>query len=98
MEVTMANQIKVGDKVKSYDSERRSTGVIGTVLAVNVTEVPMANGKTYSFDCPRYAIRVECNFGFDDNSGDEGTLVYPPMNGIPTWMGRFTDGVEKMEA
>ncbi len=92
--------VNVGDRVRSWDQPDCRTGphahgIIGTVLAVSVRSVPMENGQEYTFDCPRYAIMVEKYF--DENGEtlvDKQHIVYPPMNGTPTWMGNICNGVE----
>lgn len=99
------DDIKVGSKVKSFDcpqyEDRRNHGIIGKVMAVNVTEVPepSAPGGTWTFDCPRYAILIESMF---DEGGVRpaetlGRLAYPPMNGTQSSEGYTCDGVEIYE-
>lgn len=101
--------IKIGDKVRSYDhigrftpeldGDRPNHGIIGTVLAVNVKSVPIEGGREYEFDCPRYAIMVESQFmGKEVTAARQpGLIVYPPMNGTKTTMGETCDCVELAE-
>lgn len=99
------DDIKVGSKVKPFDcpqyEDRRNHGIIGKVMAINVTEVPepAAPGGVWQFDCPRYAIQIESIF---DKRGvrpakNSGQIVYPPMNGIVDDIGYVCDGVELYE-
>lgn len=57
--------IQVGARVIFYTKPLGE----GQVLAVNVLTVPIGDGRTYTFDEPRYAILA-----------DSGQMVYPKMN------------------
>jgi len=58
--------IAVGSKVSVWNSHDGN----GTVLALNVTEVPIPNSaQMYKFDEPRYAVLL-----------NNGKVVYPKMN------------------
>jgi hypothetical protein len=58
--------IKVGSKVSVFPNHDGR----GTVLAINVTEVPVPNSaQMYKFDEPRYAVLL-----------NNGKVVYPKMD------------------
>lgn len=81
-------EIKPGDRVRSYDFEfRRDCYVEGVV--VEITE-PIEG-------CPRYKIRVERLIWDGEVQPLVGTTyAVPPVNGTPTLLGRVTNGVEKL--
>ena len=92
--------IQVGDRVRSFDFPRsreyegeRACFVEGVVEAIT-------DPTTHEWfgDCPRYAVRVDRRvFGGAEHTGEEDTggLVFPPVNGMGTWLGnKLTDGVE----
>lgn len=87
----MADEIKVGDRVRSYDFDiTRQCYVEGVVE--EITE-PMEG-------CRRYKIRVERRTweGEEEPLSDDPELryVYPPLNGLPKLFGGYTNGVEKL--
>jgi hypothetical protein len=96
------NVINVGDRVRSYDfpdisSLKDSCFVEGIVEAVG--HVDQIGGPD------RYTIRVERRVWRGQECSPEeialqflGGRAYPPVNGIPTWLGGVTRGVEKIES
>lgn len=83
------NEIKPGDRVRSYDFEgRRDCYVEGVVV-----EIVERGG------CDRYAINVE-RIVFADKSPSLGRAnlgnIYPPVNGTPKLFGGICNGVEKL--
>jgi len=91
------SEIKVGDKVRSFDfadgewgrdlTGERACYVEGQVISIGM----IMEG------CPRYEILVERDvFGGEESDRRVGTQVYPPVNGTPSTMGGPTDFVEKL--
>jgi hypothetical protein len=86
------NEIKVGDKVRSFDFEgrRNLTGeracyIEGVVMGFREIE-----------GCQRYEIKLTRRvFGGED--GPFAGTMYPPVNGTSTLFGDTTDGVVKIE-
>ena len=94
--------ITVGSKVRSFDfadtlrdgteygrdlEGERACYVEGTVVGFD----------DENFDCRRYKIQVERRvFGgkADDKVDPREAVVYPPVNGTPTMLGRVTNNVE----
>jgi hypothetical protein len=98
-----AVDIKVGDKVRSFDFDNRDlTGdraayVTGTVVDIlEPGETFYRTGAAFA-DCSRYVIRVvsRTRRGAAKHIADR-EYVYPPVNGTPTWIGRVTDGVVRV--
>jgi hypothetical protein len=52
--------------------------------------------ETHEFrDCARYAIRVDRRVFAGEEHGSVGELVYPPVNGTPSWLsGKPSSSVE----
>lgn len=77
-------QIAPGTRVKIYDFEDTFSGVIGVVLATNVTKVPHPGvpGGFYEFAIPRYVVQLE--EVFQDRTikvhPQAGSLSYPAMD------------------
>jgi hypothetical protein len=95
----MAQQIKVGDRVKSFDRDDHRSGYIGKVVAVSVTQVPEKSspGGMFQFESPRCAILVENQFNQVRgvfSSDMAGKIIYPPMNGEKTTNGRAANEIE----
>lgn len=98
---TQAHELKVGDKVRSYDSwhwrdipaDERSC-IIGTIEAIlSGDENPTEQG------CGCYKISVEAwRQGYGEELAAEHLpdYVYPPVNGTKTLFGDITDGVQKI--
>lgn len=88
------DKIQVGDRVRSFDFPgiRDDCYVEGIVLMI---------GRFGSFgnDCSRYVIVVEKAIREREVQTDFGgdLIVYPPVNGTPTWLGKITDGVIKID-
>jgi hypothetical protein len=86
--------IKVGDRVRSFDfamggfgrdlSGERAAFVEGTVVAI---------GDHLGLGYNQYHIKVD--FDIIGDGVRVGTMVYPPVNGTPSWDG-VTDFVEKL--
>jgi hypothetical protein len=85
-----AQQIEVGDWVRSYDFEFHDDSyVLGRVIA---TGIEMGG-------CPRYEIqpfkRVSGEMGLKGSINREN--VFPPVNGTAHIFGGYTNGVRKCE-
>lgn len=90
----MSNAIGPGDRVRSHDfpgNQRKESYVEGTVLAIG-------RHGMFGRDCDRYTIIVERHVwqGVEQPAANRITLVYPPVNGTPTWLGDTTNGVVKL--
>lgn len=86
------DNIQVGDYVRSFDfpDMRSDCYVEGTVVAIG-------RHAEFSNDCDRYTIMVqkaviEGKVREDVSAG----IVYPPVNGTPTWLGKKCHGVVKL--
>ena len=83
-------EIEIGNRVRSFDFHYmrdldgpRSCYMEGVVIGLNEFQ-----------GCQRYVIEVDrCVSGGRERS-DYPQMIYPPVNGTPTTMGRITDGVE----
>ena len=86
--------ISVGTRVRSFDftsgpesralSRDRACYVEGHVV-----------GLQRVGGCDRYCILVDRDiFGGEEEDRRVGDVVYPPVNGTPTWSGEVTDYVE----
>lgn len=87
------NQIKVGDKVRSFDFECRDlTGPRACYAEGVVARItPPIEG------CARYQIAVSRVVFRGEESVPEGEYIYPPVNGTTNWMNDMTtNGVEKI--
>lgn len=82
----MTEEIKLFDKVYSYDFDfygDYGCYVYGTVVGFCEIE-----------GCPRYSILVEEKVRDDKvREGRKNEMVFPPVNGTPTTMGRTCNGV-----
>jgi hypothetical protein len=97
-----ASDIKVGSKVRSFDFA--DTGRNGEVYGRDLegeracyVEGTVVGFDDENFDCRRYEIRVERRVfgGKEDAKVDpREAVVYPPVNGTPTLLGRVTNSVE----
>ena len=82
----MAEEIKVGDKVRSYDfAGVKNCYVEGVVVAFVKKE-----------DCTRYKIAVKREVFDGEECGLSKIHAYPPVNGTPTSFGKITNCVEKI--
>lgn len=80
----------IGDRVRSFDFhyERSLDGPRSCYMEGQITGLEMIRG------CWRYKIEVRrCVVGGKEGT-DFPTVIYPPVNGTPTTMGRVTDCVE----
>lgn len=93
------DEIKVGDRVRSFDfSDRETVGPRACFIEGTVTGI----GRFPQFnDCDRYEIRVEREmFGGEECDVSEPEFRYPPVNGTRV-VGRaqeVTDGVVLLES
>ena len=103
---TTPNTIEIGDTVRSHDfpdrlleaadPSRPACYVEGVVEAITD---PQTHPRFT--DCPRYVIRATARVFAGKILPRErwgGDCFYPPVNGTPTWLGRVTNGVEKVDA
>jgi hypothetical protein len=86
----MIMEIVIGTKVRSFDFHH-----------MRDLEGPRScymEGKVVGFEeirgCQRYVIEVELVIGGGVENDERPAIIYPPVNGTPTWTGRVTDGVE----
>jgi hypothetical protein len=92
----MANEITVGSKVRSYDSQyperQQVTGEFANYVEGTVTGTREIEG------CTRYEILVERDLhrGVEVTGKHSrcGAAVYPPVNGTRTLFGEVLNGVE----
>lgn len=86
--------VAVGDHVRSYDfpefDEEGRCYVEGVVVAI--TDPETSEWK----DCPRVQIRVTRRVFDGEEKKNNPEFVFPPQNGIPTWLDRVTNGIEKI--
>lgn len=82
----MTTELKVGDKVRSYDFDGRKDCYVDGTL----TEVQNDG------ECDRYAIKVEAKVWCGVLESDFPEFVYPPVNGLPNWLGGVTAFVEPL--
>jgi len=85
-------EVRVGDLVRSYDHPWVSTTeyIVGRVEKIDFPPCDR--------DCERYHVRVERHFVRGQEITDSpliGRLVYPPVNGTPTFRGP-SSGVERI--
>ena len=80
----------VGDRVRSFDFhyERSLEGPRSCYMEGQITGLKHIEG------CWRYKIEVRRCVGGGEEETDFPAVIYPPVNGTPTTMGRVTDGVE----
>lgn len=84
------NNITIGSRVRSFDFHymRDLDGPRSCYMEGTVTGFEKIRG------CDRYVIEVDrCVSGGKEHDDFPSTII-PPVNGIPTTMGRITDGVE----
>lgn len=96
------SEIKVGDRVRSFDFEGRE---LEGERACYREGVVIGIGRFGFPDCDRYKIFVERvvwageEEGLSDNDPVAGRVIYPPVNGVRmVFRGRVTDGVHLLEA
>ena len=82
--------IQIGSKVRSFDFHSRDiTGEDACYIEGEVVDIRWEEG------CDRYVILIEKQvFAGKEEDTHVGSLVHPPVNGIPKWNGSVTDGVE----
>lgn len=87
MDLENRDEIRVGDRVRSYDfPERRDCYVEGKVAAIKEHH-----------GCQQYLIQADKSVWRGEQVTFTNEWVYAPVNGTPTTMGRTTNGVEKLE-
>ena len=82
--------IQIGSKVRSFDFHSRDiTGEDACYVEGEVVDIRRDGG------CDRYVILIEKQvWSGEEEDTHIGTLVQPPVNGIPKIFGGVTDGVE----
>ena len=82
--------IQIGSKVRSFDFHSRDiAGEDACYIEGEVVDIRWEEG------CDRYVILIEKQvFAGKEEDTHVGSLVHPPVNGIPKWNGSVTDGVE----
>jgi hypothetical protein len=91
--VAIRKEVRVGDEVRSYDFPGFSTTEYVEGVVEKVGYSPLGR------DCERYHVRVKRQVvrGLEvEDSPLIGQLVYPPVNGTPSWLGGKTSGVERI--
>lgn len=95
----MAQEIKAGDRVRSFDFESRRE--LEGDRACYQEGMVLGIGRFGFPDCDRYQIfvqrRIWCGAPEELAGSDpvDSRLIYPPVNGTPTvFRHRVTDGVE----
>ena len=80
----------IGDRVRSFDFhyERSLDGPRSCYMEGQITDLKHIEG------CWRYKIEVMRCVGGGKERDNFPAVIYPPVNGTPTMMGRVTDGVE----
>jgi len=91
-------KISIGNIVRSYDFHYRELDGEHACFVEGIVE-DITDPESHDFfgDCARYAVRVSRRvFGGVECVGenDTGELVFPPVNGTPTWGDHVTSGVE----
>ena len=84
-------EIVIGTRVRSFDfaHDRSLDGARACYVEGEVVGFDHVEG------CDRYRILVDRDiFGGVEEDRRVGDLIYPPINGTRTWLGRVTDGVE----
>lgn len=90
----MNTDIKIGDKVRSFDFDSRDIEGTDACFMEGVVE-----GFKEVEGCMRYDIAVtRLVFRGEEKDIEQDLRVYPPLNGTPTWMGRTCNGVFQIEA
>ncbi len=91
-------EIAIGDRVRSYDSPETRDDPTRTSYVEGVV-----TGFQHVEGCLRYQIHVDKDVSPDsvstkiETGSRVGCDVHPPVNGIPTSLGRTTSGVELIE-
>ena len=82
--------IQVGSKVRSFDCHSRDiTGEDACYIEGEVVDIRWEKG------CDRYIVLIEKQvWSGEEEDSHVGTLIHPPVNGIPKVRGGVTDGVE----
>ena len=82
--------IQIGNRVRSFDFHymRDLDGPRSCYMEGTVTGFEEVRG------CMRYVIEVDRCVGGGKERSDFPEVIYPPVNGTKTTMGRVTDGVE----
>ena len=84
MEITFGSQVRSFDFHYMRDLEGpRACYMEGQVM-----------GHTTIEGCERYIIAVKRCVAGGKERDNFPEVIYPPVNGTPTWTGRVTDGVE----
>ena len=91
----MPQEIVIGTRVRSFDFPGR----VGAVRALTGERACYIEGEVVAIKhdpgLSRYCIRVDRDvFGGKDEDDRVGDIVYPPVNGTPTWGGKTTNYVE----
>ena len=91
-EVQPDTTIKVGDRVRSFDFDRRDLeGIRAAYVEGTVQKIEYHNG------CDRYIIGVERRiFAGEVSVTHPEMIVAPPVNGTPKMFGGYTDGVVRV--
>ncbi len=91
----MVNEIKVGDRVRSYDFPETKDDPSRPPCYVEGVVVGIVNWE----GCDRYEIectkRIVCGV---ESTDEAGTSFFPPVNGTRSIFGGVTKGVEKIAA
>ena len=93
--------ISIGSRVRSFDFAGNLTDGTRTGRDLEGERACFVEGEVVAFDhqegCKRYRILVDYDvFGGEESSRRVGTLVYPPVNGTPSFLGGVTDFVEEL--
>jgi hypothetical protein len=86
---TLAEEIAVGDKVRSYDFEAHDDCYVEGVVR---------HTDRWLEGCPRYEIDVtrQMSGGEFVHPDTQPEQIFPPRNGTPNWLGGYTNGVRKV--
>ena len=79
----------IGDRVRSFDFDCHDLeGERACYMEGQITGVDQFEG------CWRYKIEVRRSIFRGQEMSDFPSVIFPPINGTPTWTGRVTGGVE----
>jgi len=100
---TSNTEIKVGDYVRSFDfanprdaeENRDLTGPNASYVEGTVVEIGKGDPDENPAGYTCYKILVQ-KWVLHGKPMKTGGHVYPPVNGTPSWLGGFTNGVEKI--
>jgi hypothetical protein len=100
---TSTSEIKVGDYVRSFDfanprdpeENRDLTGPNASYVEGTVVEIGKGDPDENPTGCTCYKVLVQKRV-LNGKPAKTGGHVYPPVNGTPSWLGGFTNGVEKV--